>query len=481
MKRTQILALFAVLGLMAWPAAAAAKKEQPLPVASTNSGPTTFAPLPADHELAAYWNDPEVARRLLSNYGFAAETEPRLYQEDLNFYTNKIAPLLKEDRPKALPLLEARVKQPGVSAQFDFLLGTLQFEAGDFTNAVKNFENALTKAREFRRAQKSLALALARSERHDEAARALVKTIGQGGGDMAVYALLGNAYMNLGRYASAEAAFKQALMFDPDKKEFKLALVKCALAGGNNDYALALLDELLLQYPDQDSLWSLQANVYLRKEQPAKALVSLELLRRLGKADAKSLFLLGDLYMNQEARDLALGTYLEAIEKDGGKSPVKSLLRPAGILVSRSAWDESKKLFAKIREVSPNLAGEDELRLLKLEAKVAMGTGEDQKAIQTLEQIKDRNPLDGEALLLAGDYYARHDQPEKATDRFKAASSIEGFEADAFVKLAQLSVKSQKYTEAVELLRKAQKANPRDNVQRYLDKVEQLSRSSSRT
>lgn len=472
------LNLVTLLWLLALPAWAAAKKDKVDAPAPVPTGPATFAPLPADHELAPFWNDPEVARRLLANYGFLPEVEPALKGEDLNFYTNKIVAIWKgTNRAEALPLLEARVKQPGVSALFDFQLGTLQFDGGDLTNAVKSFENALTKYKEFRRAQKSLALALARSERHEEAAKALVKTIAQGGGDIAVYALLGNAYMNLGRYASAEGAFKQAMVFDPDKKEFKLALVRCALAAGNNDYALALLDELILQYPEQDNLWSLQANVYLRKEQPAKALVSLELLRRLGKADAKSLFLLGDLYMNQEAKDLALVSYLEAIEKDGGKSPTKSLLRPATILVSRSAWEEAKKLFAKIREVSTSLGGEDELKLLKLEAKVAMATGEGEKAIQTLELIKDKNPLDGEALLLAGDYYARNDQPGKATDRFDAASKIEGFEADAFVKQAQLLVKSQKYTEAADLLRKAQKAKHRENVQRYLDKVEQLARA----
>jgi hypothetical protein len=35
-------------------------------------------------------------------------------------------------------------------------------------------------------------------------------------------------------------------------------------------------------------------------------------------------------------------------------------------------------------------------------------------------------------------------------------------------------VQGQKYAEAVELLRKAQKSKARDNVQRYLERVEQL-------
>ena len=46
---------------------------------------------------------------------------------------------------------------------------------------------------------------------------------------------------------------------------------------------------------------------------------------------------------------------------------------------------------------------------------------------------------------------------------------------------AQLLVQSQKYAPAVDLLKKAQKLKPRENVQRYLEKVEQLARSSGRS
>jgi hypothetical protein len=49
------------------------------------------------------------------------------------------------------------------------------------------------------------------------------------------------------------------------------------------------------------------------------------------------------------------------------------------------------------------------------------------------------------------------------------------------VKQAQLLAQSQKYAQATELLKKAQKVKPRDNVQRYLDKLEQLARTAGRS
>ena len=434
-----------------------------------------FAPLPTGHELASIWNDPDFARRLVGSYGFASDAEPRMTPEEQAVYRDKIVPLLREDSKKALVPLQALIK-PTASGVFDFTLGNVYFQNEDLTNAVKHFEAALAKFPDYRRAQKNLAFALVREGDYKNAIKPLTRTISLGGADGKVFGLLGFAFMSEGRNVSAEGAYQQALVFEPDNADFKLGLVKSAVASANYDRALALLDELIRQYPERDNLWTLQANIYIQKEQPAKASISLEMLRRIGKATPPNLYLLGDLYMAQDARDLALTAYLEAIDKDGGQNLAKAL-RPAQILVGHGAWDDAKKLFAKIRGTGTGLTGADELKLLKLESKVAMAGGDGDKAIVTLETIIQKDPLDAEALLLAGDYYSKNGQREKAEFRYITAASIQGFEADAFVKHAQLLVQTQKYTQAVEMLRKAQKFKPRDNVQRYLDKVEQLARS----
>jgi hypothetical protein len=46
------------------------------------------------------------------------------------------------------------------------------------------------------------------------------------------------------------------------------------------------------------------------------------------------------------------------------------------------------------------------------------------------------------------------------------------------VKRAQFLVSARKYAQAAELLRRAQKINRRDHVQRYLEKVESIARSA---
>lgn len=439
----------------------------------TTSAPGTFAPVSDDHPLAGIWNDPDFTRRLLGSYGFASDAEPRLTPEEQQFYRDKIVPLLREDTKKAIPELESRLK-PEASALFDFTLGNIHFQSENFTNAVKFFEQATAKFPDFRRAWKNLGFALVRDGKFAEAVTPLTRTITLGGGDGKVFGLLGFAHMSAGRFLSAEAAYKQAMLFEPDNLDFKLGLTKSFVGQANYDAALALLDELIQQHPGRDTFWAIQANVYLQKELPAKAAVNFEMLRRLDKITPEQLATLGDIYLMQEARDLALSAYLDSVEQDAWKHPARAL-RAAEILTGRGAWEEAKALFAKIRSVSGGaLAAEDELKLLKLESRVAMATGAGADAIKVLEQIITRNPLDGEALLLAGDYYARTDELERAEFRYDTAAKLSGFEADAFVKQAQLLVKSSKYAQAAEVLRKAQKAKPRDNVQRYLEKVEQL-------
>jgi len=444
-----------------------------------STAPTTFAPMPATNELAPVWNDPEFTKQLIGSYGFASDVEPRLKPEEQAIYRDKIVPLLREDQKKAAAELTVLVK-PEASAVFDFTLGNIAFQSEDMTNAVKHFEAAIAKFPDYRRAHKNLGFAYVRDGKYAAAIKPLARTISLGGADGKVFGLMGFAYMNLGKNVSAEAAYRQALVFEPENVDFKLALVKCSIATANYDYALAMIDELIKEYPERDNLWSLQANIHIQREQPAKAALSLEMLRRSGKADPKTLYLLGDLYMAQESRDLALGAYAEAIDKDGGANPAKAL-RAAQILVSRGAWAEAGQMFAKIHQAATALTGADELKLLKLESKAAMANGAGDKAITTLEQIVEKDPLDGEALLLAGDYYSKNGQKEKAEFRYQTAAGISGFEAEAFVKHAQLLVQSQKYAQATELLKKAQKVKPRDNVQRYLEKVEQLARNSAKS
>ncbi len=469
-------------GLLTPPAEAASRRDRRTadpadPAAALAARPsfanTNFAPVPADHPLAGIWNDPEFTRRLLGSYGFLPDREPRLNPEEQVLYRDTILPLLREQPTNAIPALEKAIS-PSASALFDYTLGTVYFQHEQFTNAVEHYEAALAKFPDFLRAQRNLALALVRNGQYAEAIPALSRTLTLGGGDGRILGLLAFAQAQEGRFLGASAAYQQALMYEPNNLDYQIGLVKCHVATGNFPAAMALLDELLPKYPDRDALWALQANLFIQQNQLAKAAANFEVLRKLGKATAAHLTTLGDLYMTQGVPDLALSAYLGAAEQDGGANLARTL-RAADILVSRGAWDEAKQLLGRARELGGEQTGPDDaLKLLRLEARVALSTGAGGKAIQILEQILQRNPLDGETLLLAGDHYKQAGDPDRAALRYDAAAKIEGFEAAALVKQAQVLVEGQKYTQAIELLRRAQRLDPKENVQRYLERVEQV-------
>jgi Flp pilus assembly protein TadD len=98
-------------------------------------------------------------------------------------------------------------------------------------------------------------------------------------------------------------------------------------------------------------------------------------------------------------------------------------------------------------------------------------------AVKSLEEIVALDPLDGEALMLLGQHYTKAKEIDRAIFHYERASSLESFEADAKVRQAQLLVTQNKYREAVPLLKRAQELKPRDEVARYLDQVERISRS----
>ncbi len=111
---------------------------------------------------------------------------------------------------------------------------------------------------------------------------------------------------------------------------------------------------------------------------------------------------------------------------------------------------------------------------LKLRARIAVARGAGEDEARILEQTVALDPLDGEALILLGQYHARNGKPDMAIPQYERAAGVPAFEADAKIRHAQLLVGQGRYAEALPLLRRAQQVKPRENVQQFLDQVERV-------
>lgn len=102
------------------------------------------------------------------------------------------------------------------------------------------------------------------------------------------------------------------------------------------------------------------------------------------------------------------------------------------------------------------------------------GTAE---AAKVLEQIVEMDPLDGEALMLLGQHYAKESDTDRAILYFERAARIDSFEANAKLRMAKVMIDAGRYKEAIPVLKRAQEIKPREDVARLLEQVERIARS----
>lgn len=428
------------------------------------------------NDLEAIWKDPTFKKQFVAGYGVDSEIEPRVTPDEVKIL-DKVRPLMASDLPKAADTLRKAMK-PDCSAILDFDLGGILFQQEQLDGALQCYRTAVGKFPAFRRAWKSLGMLYARNENFDAAIEAFTKMIVLGGADAYSYGLLGIAYASKQDYQASEAAFRNALLLQPENTQWRLGLTRSVFKQQKFEDAAALLDVLIERYPDKAEFWVLQAHTFIGMKQPLKAASNFEAVDLMGKATVENLQTLGDIYVTENLMDLAERAYLRAIDADL-QQPAARPLRAAEVLAARGATPQATKLAAKVRLVfEPAMEDADRKKLLKLEVRLSMADGSgDEKAAGVLEEVVKLDPLDGDALLMLGQYHARHNEPDRAIFYYERAESLEAFEVNAKVRHAQLLVGLGRYADAIPLLRRAQELKAREDVARYLEQIERLAKS----
>jgi tetratricopeptide (TPR) repeat protein len=435
-----------------------------------------FAGAQDKSDLEAIWKDPTFKKQFVAGYGVNSDIEPRVTPEEVKVL-DKVRPLMANDLPKAAETLRKAIK-PDSSAILDFDLGGILFQQENWDGALQCYRTAVGKYPAFRRAWKSLGMLYARNENFEAAIEAFTRMIELGGADGYSYGLLGHAYASKQDYQASEAAFRNALLLQPENTQWRLGLTRSVFKQQKFEDAAALLDVLIERFPDKAEFWVLQAHTFIGMKQPLKAASNFEAVDLMGRATVDNLQTLGDIYVTESLTDLAERAYLRAIEADP-KQPAARPLRAAEVLAARGATAQATRLAARVREVfEPAMEDGDRKKLLKLEVRLSMADGSgDEKAAAVLEEIVKLDPLDGDALLMLGQYHARHDEPDRATFFYERAESLEAFEVNAKVRHAQLLVGLGRYAEAIPLLRRAQEVKPREDLARYLEQIDRLAKS----
>lgn len=429
-------------------------------------------PAPADPQQLAIWGDPGWRRRLAESYLGETEIEPRLdddERDDLRAVFELIAAGRKDAAGSRLDALRA---PPQHNAAYDFTRATLHFEQDQLAEAAAGYLAAIAAWPRFRRAWRNLGTIHVRRGEHAKAATALARVVELGGGDGTTFGLLGFATLATGDPVAAESAYRMAVMLDPRSIDWRLGLARSLFQQRRFADAAALLQPLLETWPERADLWLLQANAFAGLDQPLRAAENLEIVDRLGQSTAESLALLGDIYVNGDLADLAVGAYERGLPLS---PPLRSerALRAARALAGRGEPAAAQRLLAAVeRHRGGELTAAEQKDVKKLRARLLSAAGAGAEEAQILGEVVASDPLDGEALLLLGQYHQRAGDVEQAVFWYERAAALVAHEADAKLLHARLLVGQRRYGEALPLLRRAQALQPRDNLQQFLDQVE---------
>lgn len=457
-------------------------------VAAQEAAASPPAAVAGNAELAGafeFWRAPDFQQRFADSLVAENDFEPKMTPADRDLLVEVSEAMAKAPANDATPTLDQAIStlqrsiNPASSASVHFMLGSLLWQRERFPDAAASYQTAVDKHPTFRRAWKNLGLVQMRLGNHRAASLALTTTVRLGGADAMTYGLLGFTLGNDDDPIAAESAYRMASLLDPTTLDWRLGLARSYFKQRRFADAAALCGTLITRYSDRADLWLLQANAFLGMNEVRKAAENFEFVDRLGQSTTDSLCLLGDIYVNEELSDLAASAYLRAMAKDTKGKPDRAL-RAAKALASRSAYADCQRLIDGIEKTwQGNLEVIAKKELLKLRARVVAASGAGDEEARVLEQVVTLDPVDGDALILLGQYHERKGEVDRAILQYERAAGIAASEADARLRHGQLLVRQGNYTDALPLLRRAQQLKPRESVQQYLEKIERLAQGKA--
>jgi tetratricopeptide (TPR) repeat protein len=424
--------------------------------------------------LADAWKDPKFVESFTGSFLPLTEQEPKITEREAELFQELADLLAANQNEQAMNRLAQAVNSASdpssVSAALNYTLGNLYLQNSRYEEAVRQYEVSIKKFPNFRRAWKNLGLARIQAGMYDSAIEALVKTVEMGEATGDTFGLLAYSYLNQGNASAALEGYRQASLLNPENKEWRIGKAEALMRTERYEEAIAEFKQLITEMPDRNAFYTSIANAYLSLNEAETASRYLEILRRRGEAKSSALGLLGDIYINDGLASLALHAYRDAI--DTGDFSTDKAVRALRAFLQRGFYPEAEELIADLESRYGDSFSEKETReVLNLRAQLSLALGQDEEAAAILEQVLEQDPLNGNALMLLGDYNQNLGDAETAIYYYERALSLSDFQRDAQLQLARIFVRQKEYLKAIRQLEAALDLEYSANVSDFLDAV----------
>lgn len=376
-----------------------------------------------------------------------------------------------------------RIEQQDVAAlspNLKELYGQVLISNKQYQQAENVLLNALQEQPYLATANRSLSMVYLMTSDLEKARTYLVKSIELGQADAQLYGQL--AYINLqtGRPVSAISAYQNALMLEHDNNQWYQGLLFALIESDALPQASNLLEEMLLNQPDNTQLWIQRGQIALKQNNPTRAISSMEAALTLGATKLENLVNLAKLHATEgsliRASDLLRQHINRFInDKDEG---FPTLLSIAKYLSAKQAWDSLTPLLSAVDKQSASLSPTEAAKIKIINAQLALASGQTQYAIDLLKSVITTLPDDGDALLTLAKLLHDNKKTEQAKLFYLRAEALNDYSNAARLGRAQVAVDQRNYAEALTLLRKVSKDNPaRTDLLNNIQSLENLLRN----
>lgn len=445
------------------------KKSKPFSILLVASSILGFSLTDAQVPESNPWNNPDFVDRFIGTYAPRITVEPRVSPADKTYIEEELLTVLQTDRAAAKAMLVEKVQMPDTSASFDMILANMYYQDGQLQQAVQSYEGAIKKHKDFLRAHENIGFLYFQLGNLEKTLVHFTQAVKLGAVDKNIYAILAYLFFEKEQYIAAETSYRSALIYEVENEDWEYGLARSILHQRKFQDAVGLFDRLIEGAPEQAEYWRLQADAYMGLGDNLAAASNYEVLRRLGQISAENLVTLGDIYVENDFVEAALGAYKDAISKQG-RLNVEKPLDAAATLIDAGFTDAANEVLSEIQKTYGNsLDSKQSFEVRKLQAKIQAGSGQATAAIiPTLEEMAAENPLDGEVLILLADYYSSSGNFEKGEFLYERAQSIGRYESKALYHYGKALMSHGKYREAIRALERAQNIDPRDEIEEYL-------------
>ncbi|MBK1879920.1 tetratricopeptide repeat protein [Pelagicoccus mobilis] len=420
----------------------------------------------------------ELSQRIEEGYRSVDSPEPYVTAVEKELL-EKIYALFSSDPDYAYTFLQETLDSDlPVSAAFNHALGNLYFRNRNYFQAENQYLAAVQKHKSFRRAWNSLGLARYKQGSYESAAEALGTSVRFGANDAMTFGILGYCHLQLGRYRSAETAYHFAMLFEPDQTDWAEGIAQAYYETARYEEAISVFDDLLRTDPNNSEFWLMKANAWLALDKPLKTAQCLEIARRVGDIESDSLYLLGNVYLEQGIFELARKVFLSAAEDEDGLNQ-KELLNAVRYLVFNDKHEFAEEIFAHLKDESSDWTHNDKTMYRFLKAEFSYFRGDvDQSEAEYLHGL-ELDPFNSYALMKLASISIRNENTDQAIVYYDRAAADPAQKQTALLSKAIALINNKQYRFALKTLEEVMKESDDNKVTRLHAQVQRLVDSGS--